>query len=244
MGRHRTRGRPLCLPRSLVRELFDLVWSPRCRFRIVDIVHRLYTMSGMEPHQTNASVGDSLMLTMWLNPIPPRFRTDAVAALDAGSVSGFLAKVDNECALSLVARNIAALRARGLYEHALFEAWASTRTNHRNWSLGALRNLFSIADRNRLRAAGDPLPGGGPFTIYRGVAGRGPARRVRGLSWTGSLERARWFAGRFAHLTDPAVFRLRVSDCDILAYCRDRNEEEFIVLLPSSARPLRISLGS
>ena len=104
-----------------------------------------------------------------------------------------------------------------------------------------------MADSERLRACGDPLPGHGPFTIFRGVAGRGSARRVRGLSWTGSQERAEWFAQRLARiLPNPAVFKVTVSEADVIAYVHSgkqgRGEEEFIVLLPQSSRPVRVPL--
>src|SRR5215471_6491506 len=41
-----------------------------------------------------------------------------------------------------------------------------------------MRSLFEAADRSKLREARDPLPNTGPFTSFRGVGGRGSARRV------------------------------------------------------------------
>ncbi len=185
-------------------------------------------------------------MTLWLDPIPSGLlRANAVAALDAGDAGGFLVTASNEYGLDLVYFNMTELQARGLYERALLDAFIDTRTNNRHWPLRELMGMFEIADRERLRAAGDPLPGPGPFTIYRGVAGRGRARRVRGLSWTRSLERAQWFADRgpWFGLKDPAVFRVTVEANDVLAYCNGsyREEEEFIVLLPESARPIRVT---
>jgi hypothetical protein len=105
--------------------------------------------------------------------------------------------------------------------------------------------MFRVADRARLRAAGDPLPEP-PFTLYRGVAGRGPARRVRGFSWTASRERGPWFADRFTSLLhDPAVYTITVGEESILAYVNERQEEEFIVdPLALGHRPVRVSVGS
>ncbi len=105
--------------------------------------------------------------------------------------------------------------------------------------------MLDLADRKKLRNAGDALPGNGPFTLYRGVAGVGRARHVRGLSWTASLPDAKWFATRyalgfqspFACLENPAVYRVVVPADDVLAYLTDREEQEFIVLLPTSKRP-------
>jgi hypothetical protein len=184
--------------------------------------------------------------TLWLDPIPAGFRGDAIARLEAGDVLGFLLSADNTSGLDLVAFNFAALQARGLYEQALLEAFISTRVNHHRWPLRTLSRLFGIADRARLRAAGDPLPGPGPFRLYRGVAGRGGARRIRGLSWSLSEEKARWFADRAAlwELADPAVYRVTVEASDVLAYVNSdrvgRGEEEVIVLLPTSAKPVRM----
>ena len=76
---------------------------------------------------------------------------------------------------------------------------------------------------------------------YRGVAGRGAARRIRGLSWTGSLECATWFAKRAADLgwADPAVFQAVVSDSEVLSYTNDRREDEYIVRLSPQTRVKR-----
>lgn len=102
--------------------------------------------------------------------------------------------------------------------------------------------MFALADRDLLLSAGDPLPGPGPFTIFRGVSGRTQARRIRGLSWTGSLERAQWFAdrGEYFGLADPAVFQVTIDADSVLAYSDERNEQEFIVMLPDSAKPVRV----
>ncbi len=100
-----------------------------------------------------------------------------------------------------------------------------------------------MADRERLRAAEGPLPGPGPFTVYRGVAGRGRQRNVRGFSWTGTLDLARWFAGRaayvFSRLADPTVFVLTVPVDAVLFYTNDRQEDEY-VLDVASLRPRRL----
>jgi hypothetical protein len=179
----------------------------------------------------------------WLDPIPAALRDDALAALDAGDASRFLGTASNEHSLELVWRNVALLRERGVYEPALLDAFTATRTNNHRCPLRDLRLLFDLADRARLRAAGDPLPGPGPFSVYRGVSGRGATRRVRGFSWTASLERASWFANRYRGLSlpDPAVFRVTVRDEDVLAYTNGRLEQEFLVLLPSRVRPVRVA---
>lgn len=98
--------------------------------------------------------------------------------------------------------------------------------------MSELQELFGSANREALRAAGDPLPGPGPFTVYRGVSGEEhEERRVRGLSWTTSIDRAREFAKRFDG-PDPAVYEAVIEARHVLAYIDWNDEEEFIVLLP------------
>jgi len=134
------------------------------------------------------------------------------------------------------------LREAGLYERALLTAFVDTRTNNSHWPLDRLRLFFACCDRERLRAAGDPLPGPGPFVLYRGVAGQGARRRLRGLSWSGDLERARWFANRLS-LPRPAVLEVTAEESAILAYVKDRKEQEFVVDLPPTVRPVRVWPG-
>lgn len=132
-----------------------------------------------------------------------------------------------------------------MFEEALLDALTSVSVNNHNVPLVDLKALFFHADRNRLRAAGDPLPGPGPFTLYRGVSGKGKARRVRGLSWTASRDIAWWFAKRYTRLcpdyfTDPAVFEVTVDAVEVLVYTQYSNEQEFIVDLPDSIKPVRV----
>jgi hypothetical protein len=52
-----------------------------------------------------------------------------------------------------------------------------------------------------------------------------------------------FFARRFVvtgRFPDPAVFRVTVPDADMLAYLDDRHEQEWIVVLPQSVRPVRV----
>jgi len=134
-------------------------------------------------------------------------------------------------------------KARGRYESALIYALTAPRTNLAHVPRSVLALLIENADRAALRAAGDPLPHPGPFTVYRGVAGRGGARRVRGLSWTFSLPVAAWFARRF-DLPDPAVYRVTVDEAHVLAYVSDREEEELLLVLPEDAWPKRCLMGA
>jgi hypothetical protein len=182
------------------------------------------------------SVTGTGLIEWWLTPIPKHLRTLAVKAAVDGDYLGFLIKASNENALNLVLGNSANLKQLRIYESTLLHAFMATRTNNRTVSLELLECLFSSANRQRLRAAGQPLPGKGPFTIYRGVAGNGQARRVRGFSWTISLQRAKWYATRLG-LPNPAVYQTVVKADAILAYVTARGEDEMIVQLPKSSRP-------
>jgi len=161
----------------------------------------------------------------------------AIADLERRDVEGFLSRATgNEYWIDLLAANVPLLKELDVYERGLLSALIASRTNnyvHR----GTIPWLIERADRTKLRAAGDLLPGPGPFTVYRGVAGHGRARHVRGLSWTASLDRARFFARRYPTLHNPAVFRVTVSAKHVLAYTDERKEEEFLVTLPKATRP-------
>jgi hypothetical protein len=100
-----------------------------------------------------------------------------------------------------------------------------------------LRAMLQEGNPEKLRAAGDALPGSGPFQVYRGVAGNGSARRPRGLSWTLDVERARWFARRFS-LESPAVWSGEVAAGDVIVYIDGREEKE-VIALPETIKRLR-----
>jgi hypothetical protein len=174
---------------------------------------------------------------VWLPTIPPGLlREKAIAALKKGDVGDFIHTTHSRNSLALVACNIPLLQHRSLYEAAPLTAFISSGTNRLHDPLLFQRSLFMLAHRQKLRDAGDPLPGLGPYTLYRGVAGRGTARRVRGLSWTGSLEQATWFAKAW-HLPDPAVFQAVVLEQEILSYTHSvMKEDEYIVMLSPQTR--------
>lgn len=162
-----------------------------------------------------------------------------------GNALGFLcSSADNTWSMIMVARNSHLLRRRGIYEEALLYAITATRTNNRHIPLRVFRDLFWWADKDKLLAAGDPLPGPGPFTLYRGVAGKARHRRVRGVSWTGTLDTAAWFADRL-RLPNPEVYKCVMDAKHVLAYIGSyRNEDEYIVMLPRELKPKRVALST
>ena len=185
---------------------------------------------------------DTMTGSWWLEPISPGLRDKAVASAEAGDAIGFLCTASNDYGMWLVFYNTHHLKRIGVYERALLHAFQMSRVNHHSFGLTNVRRMFDRADRMRLREAGNALPGSGPFTLYRGVGGNGRARHVRGLSWTASLEKAKWFANRAAwfHLSKPAVYRTVANESDVLAYINGREEQEFVVLLPRTNKPERV----
>jgi len=178
----------------------------------------------------------------WLDPIPIEDRQAAWEVLSQGNVRTFLCRAHSGAGLLLVWMNRRLLLTLGGYEQALLDAYIGCRDNWRNWPLAHLRQLFQLADRTKLRAAGDPLPGPGPFTLYRGVAGSRRVSRIRGYSWTTSLEEAQWFAKRFAdEVPDPQVYRIEVPERAVLACTNERDEQEFLVQVPTRLKPERVA---
>jgi hypothetical protein len=176
-----------------------------------------------------------------LDVIDERFRAQSMAALNAGNVIGFLigSEHGNGYSVDIVQANLSQLLDRGLYEQAPVQASVSTSTNHVYRELDELAHLFALADRDRLHAAGQSLPHDGPFTVYRGVAGCGEHRRVCGISWTGNLERAKWFARR-CDLHDPAVYTVTVPKNTVLSYVDQRKEDEYLLWSYGLPTPKRV----
>lgn len=183
--------------------------------------------------------------TPWnLNLIPDVLRDQAVEAIDAGDVEGWLSKASNDVSTYIVAHNMEPLRERELLERAVVQAMQMIRGNNHHL-YGRLDALFSGCDRARLLAVGDPLPGVGPWTLYRGVGGLGRARRLRGYSWTADREVAEWFARR-AHLNGlsaPAVVSATAHAGDVLFYTNAREEREFVLQLPPTAKVTTVAVG-
>ncbi len=161
---------------------------------------------------------------------PDPLLKDAEAAAACGDVDKLLMLLENTAELVFVCDNLLWLKALGKYEHALLNAYIDTRLNFSRWPLSQLRNLFHLADRPALLAAGDPLPGPGPFVVFRGVAGRGAKRHLRGISWTADRDKAIWFAKRFAvtGIEGPTVFQTEIEAARVYAYTNGRSEQEFL----------------
>jgi hypothetical protein len=96
--------------------------------------------------------------------------------------------------------------------------------------------MLNIADRKKLQSMGDPLPENkDTYTLYRGIAGKGAARRKYGHSWTGTLETAIWFAQRL-YFDKPVVYKADVPKDCICFYTNERDEDEYVCLTPKELK--------
>lgn len=169
-------------------------------------------------------------------------RQQALDYFEAGDISAVLCCMSNESCLEFVFDNWPVLKSRGLLEKAVFEAWIGIRTNYARWDKAAIRALFMQCNLNKLKSLGDPLPTT-PVNVYRGVCGSGRERRVRGFSWTDSLDCAAWFALRFhrVEFEDPAIYRATVHPESIYFVTNDRQEREYVAEV-SRCRRVKLSL--
>jgi len=132
-------------------------------------------------------------------------------AFEEGDARLLVESVPDYAALKFVEVNSDLLLKRDIYEASLLQAIVGVKENNHSWPMSTLKKMIGCGDKARFRAAGDPLPGAGPFTLYRGVAGQRKNRRVRGISWTGVFDRAVWFcrARRAAGSVPPRSRRLQ-----------------------------------
>lgn len=170
--------------------------------------------------------------------VEPQLAQHALCELQDGD-PGFLVCFSSGAALHVVFDLLPLLKHHKIYEQCLMSAYVGARINHARVPADIVSFLFGQANKNTLRQAGDPLPGPGPFVLYRGVSGHGRARRIRGFSWTDSLEKAQWFAWRF-NLANPCVYTIEAPEDWVLAYIDDRQEREFIVELPDGVKLKRL----
>ena len=89
------------------------------------------------------------------------------------------------------------------------------------WILAADKAALMSVEERRVYAALPEI-----VTIYRGCR---TAAAVKGMSWTLSEEKARWFAARFSGEDGGLVYQAKVKKGDVIAYLSERDEEEIVV---------------
>jgi hypothetical protein len=171
--------------------------------------------------------------------IPPILHDQFRAAVAAHDVQTLLTLVADSHLLSFVLCNTSALTEEGIFEEILVGAYARAKLNGVTLADEHLEALLPVADHARLLAAGDPLPGPGPFTLYRGINWRGDP--IRGFSWTSSFEIAKWDATE--HETEfcvHTVYRVTARREWVLAYLNKQGQDEYLLQLPRHAKVQRI----
>jgi hypothetical protein len=114
----------------------------------------------------------------------------------------------------------------------LADAWVNSENPNqdKNVSIAMAARWFRKADKTTLMTPEDyevykNLPD--KVVVYRGVAvGRNP----KGLSWTASYKKAKWFANRFNREDKSGYIQKAIADKkDILAYFNTRDEDELVI---------------
>ncbi len=164
---------------------------------------------------------------------------DAIECWKKKDAMGMLVSLPNMQWFDFVIMNEKQLFRMGKYEEVLLNALVMPRVNLSMYSIREIMYYLELADPEKFKAAGDPIPKQESFTLYRGVSGKGPKRRVNGISWTDSPSIASWFAQRLTYY-DPAVFKAEIPKENIMAYDNGRSESEYIVRLPLPKRPIRL----
>jgi hypothetical protein len=176
-----------------------------------------------------------------LEYVPEYARPRARQHLKNGDMQRFFFMAEHS-SMRLLLDNLPYFRSEGLFERAFIAAWSSQRYTGwiewkkdggfvtGSWSPLAASMLEKICDREKLIEAGDPLPAGDRFTIFRGVSN---SEYANGISWTLALD----VALRFPFFEDPCiVYSTEVKRADIFAYIdeKGRGEKEVLVKLPGN----------
>lgn len=159
-------------------------------------------------------------------------------------VTAIFSYMRNSACINYVYDNLARFNEIGKYEEALLEAYQETWFNYSHYNKYFLRFLFRIADPDKLRLAGDPIPKCDSVILYRGISGRGSARRVSGISWTKSLNVAAWFAYHhfdWEYFENPTVYKIKVDPKYIIAALDGRDEKECLLLPPLPVKPRKVN---
>lgn len=148
-------------------------------------------------------------------------------AIRRGHVGLVFNNIDINDALKFACTNARILNEHGILEGVLARAYTDVDRNHSRMDGEEIANVFRLCDRARLRELSDvQLPSNG-ITVFRGVSGEKASRRVNGLSWTLSLDRACWFA-TWQNLPDPAVYRATVRHEQVYFATDKRHEQEIV----------------
>ena len=168
---------------------------------------------------------------VYLDTIHPLLLNKMIDALKEKNVLEILGCMEHDERIFFTADNMKMLKNLRIYEKALLNSCQNMETGvppirKKNSNSHFLKALFFSADREELIKKGDPLPiEQETYTLYRGVAGNGSARRKRDLSWTSSFDVAKWQAKQLES-SKPMVYMAQVPRENIFFYINAK--EEFI----------------
>lgn len=155
-----------------------------------------------------------------LDSISPVLHEKAEQAIREKDFLAFLCLTGNERAVQLVFDNIEPLKYAGELEATLIFAYAAHRLCNAH-QLDKIQAIVDQCDREKLMHSGDDMPE--VTQLYRGCTSSGGLH----LSWTSSLETAKFFATRYG--SDYGFILCCSFEADsILFYTNERNENEYV----------------
>jgi hypothetical protein len=170
-------------------------------------------------------------------------REDIKAAIKAfekiGDLSSIFLWLGLRRQLPFVVDNYRPLVEKGILEEALVRAFSGARFNNSNIQQSTIDFMLYQADKEKMLSLGLLPEEKDTYTLYRGISGKGAARRKYGHSWTGTLDIAIWFAKRLS-FDKPIVYRAEVPKDCICFYIDDRNEDEYVCLIPRDLKLVEV----
>ena len=187
----------------------------------------------------NARSWQTVAKKLKLKSVAPVRRDGAIKCFVDGHGRDFaFAGYSSETMLELIKANQILLKERDIYEEALVAAYTGCKTFHDQASMDDFSNLVSVADREKLRAAGASLPSQPPLTVYRGTGNEEATKSSRAWSWSLSLDVACKFAK--SRTGQPVILQGTARDEDISFYVAEREEAE-VVCRPQNVIRLSIT---
>lgn len=139
-------------------------------------------------------------------------------------VKNVMRHIDGHEAIGFVNKHLEVLHESGLVEEFFVDSFTRHNQNHR-LHYDVIGEMLCVCRRQELQNAGDEIPPGDEFTLYRGCHSQD---WIKGYSWTGSKKVAQWFIDRY-DLDDPYLVSCVVKREDILFYTNARTEDEYVI---------------
>jgi len=164
----------------------------------------------------------------WKEIVDKSLHKYAQQALNNCDYMAFLGHSSNENNLLLLRTVIDRALDCKKMESAFIYAYAATRTNNYH-EYEIIEYILKYVDLDRLFEEGDELPRRDRYRLYRGISGAQTPEIIKGYSWTDDVQRAHWFAMRYAEFGNPSIYTTVVQKKSILFYTNGRSENEFVL---------------